>query len=491
MAREKKPKTTRALSQMGFFKKSFYYIMLSIIGISMLLPFLWMVATSLKSEGEVFAFPPTWIPSETTYYTTLNKDLVKSILSYRTVKGFSEGIEGIENLLPGTREESDEKLKVKIIKEEVRIKILSGEHAGKEIEIGKSFLARYVPSWFLPWVKKPCVYLAEINVGLGLMARGERLDEDLNVKIPCEIIQEKVFIKIIDAEGPLLDEKCWVAASGIIRKWKPAFLWDNYSKAWKAFPFGRAYMNSIIIAVCVMFGQAFTSSMAAYAFARLHFPGRDKIFIMYLGTMMIPYAVLMIPVFVILRLAPDILNHVTSVAATLFSRLFGGSAESVVTIEFWKSEFEVFGHYIGRPIGLDSYFALIVPGMFNAYGTFMLRQFFMSIPVDLEDAAKIDGCSLFGIYTRIILPLSKPALATLVTFTFMGVWRDFMWPLIVTSNDQMKTLPVLLNSFQGVYSTNWTLLMAASLIVLAPVIIVFVFNQRFFVEGIQLGAIKG
>ena len=125
MAREKKPKTTSTLKQMGFFKKSFYYVMLSIIGISMLIPFLWMVSTSLKDEGEVFSFPPTWIPSETTYYTTYNKDLIRSILQYRTVKGLSKGIEEIENLLPRTRKESDEKLKVKIIKEEVRIKLLS------------------------------------------------------------------------------------------------------------------------------------------------------------------------------------------------------------------------------------------------------------------------------------------------------------------------------------------------------------------------------
>ncbi|MEA3346777.1 MAG: hypothetical protein U9Q21_01655, partial [Candidatus Auribacterota bacterium] len=364
MARGKKSKTTSILKQIGFFKKSFYYVMLSIIGISMLIPFLWMVSTSLKDEGEVFSFPPTWIPSETTYYTIYNKDLIKSILHYRTVKGLSEGVEEIENLLPKTLEESDEKLKVKIIKEEVRIKILGGEYAGKEIEIQKSFLSYYIPNWLLPWVKKPCVYLGEINVSLGLMTRGEKLAKDLNVKIPCEVIQEKVFIRIVDTEGPLLNEKCWIAASSMIQKWKPVFRWDNYTKAWKALPFGRAYINSVIVAIFVTFGQALTSSMAAYAFARLCFPGRDKIFIMYLGTMMIPYAVLMIPVFIILKLAPDILNYVTTGVATFFSQLFGGSAESAVTIEFWKNEFEVFGHYIGRPIGLDSYFALIVPGMF-------------------------------------------------------------------------------------------------------------------------------
>jgi multiple sugar transport system permease protein len=132
-----------------------------------------------------------------------------------------------------------------------------------------------------------------------------------------------------------------------------------------------------------------------------------------------------------------------------------------------------------------------MPALFSAYGTFMLRQFFMSIPSDLEDAAKIDGCSLFGIYWRIILPLSKPALATIVTFTFMGAWREFMWPLVVANSQEIMPLPVLLASFQGLYTTDWTLLMAGSIIVLLPIILIFIFSQRFFIEGIQLGAVKG
>jgi multiple sugar transport system permease protein len=115
----------------------------------------------------------------------------------------------------------------------------------------------------------------------------------------------------------------------------------------------------------------------------------------------------------------------------------------------------------------------------------------MGLPKDLEDAAKIDGCSLFGIYYRVILPLSLPALATLTTFTFMGSWNSFMWPLIVINSMEKKTLPIGLASFQGLYTTDWTLLMAGSIIVLLPVLIVFIFNQRFFVKGIQLGAVKG
>ncbi|MCX7920225.1 MAG: carbohydrate ABC transporter permease [bacterium] len=240
-------------------------------------------------------------------------------------------------------------------------------------------------------------------------------------------------------------------------------VWSNYPKAWTAVPFPRFYFNTILVTVMVTFGQVFTSSLAAFAFARLNFPGRDKLFFGYLATMMVPGVVTMIPVFILLR--------------TLG--------------ELWNTDIYLFGTYFGKPIGIDSYFALIVPGMFSAYGTFMLRQFFMSLPVELEEAAKIDGSSLFGIYRRITLPLSKPALATLTTFVFMGTWKDFMWPLIVTNSMEMKTLAVGLQSFQGLYTTEWTLLMAGSIIMLAPIIIVFVFNQRFFVEGIKLAGIKG
>lgn len=229
-------------------------------------------------------------------------------------------------------------------------------------------------------------------------------------------------------------------------KWIPKpILWRNYIDAWNAVPFNRFFINSIFVSVSVTLGQVATSCLAAYAFARLNFIGREKLFLGYLATMMIPGQVTMIPVFILLKK----LN--------------------------W----------------IDTYQALIIPGIFSAYGTFMLRQFFMTIPNDLIDAAKIDGCSQLGILTKIVVPLSTPAIATLATFTFLGVWNDFMWPLIVTNSMEMKTLPVGLASFQGLYTTDWTLLMAASTIVLIPVIIVYVFNQKFFVKGIVLSGIKG
>ena len=140
---------------------------------------------------------------------------------------------------------------------------------------------------------------------------------------------------------------------------------------------------------------------------------------------------------------------------------------------------------------IDSYKAMILPAMFTAYGTFMLRQFFLTLPKDLEDAAKIDGCSYVGIFWRIILPLSGPAIATLTTFTFMGSWMSFMWPLIVMNTHEKFTLPIGLAYFQSLHGTNWTYLMAGSVMMILPILAVFIFNQRFFVEGIKLSGIKG
>ncbi|MGQ9456344.1 MAG: carbohydrate ABC transporter permease [Armatimonadota bacterium] len=243
--------------------------------------------------------------------------------------------------------------------------------------------------------------------------------------------------------GWLPEHFCWrdTVKNGVkIRAW-----WGNYPDAWKEINFLRLYMSSIFVAVVGTFGQVITSSMAAYAFARLKFPGRDKLFFGYLATMMIPGSVTMIPVFVIMR-------HL---------------------------------HWI------NTYQALIIPGLFSAYGTFMLRQFFMGLPSDLEDAAKIDGSGYIGIWWRVVLPLSKPALATLTTFTFMGFWGSYMWPLVVTITEELRTLPIGLKYFVGQHSTNYTQLMAASVIALIPVLVLFIFNQRYFVEGIKLSGIKG
>ncbi len=204
------------------------------------------------------------------------------------------------------------------------------------------------------------------------------------------------------------------------------------------------YLNSLIVTILVTLGGVFTSSLAAFAFSRLIFPGRDKLFLSYLGTMMVPQVVTMIPVFVLLKMLG------------------------------W----------------IDTYAAMILPPMFTAYGTFLLRQFFVSIPTELEDAARIDGCGLWGIYRHVILPLSGPALATLTTFIFLGTWNSFMWPLIVINSPEKRPLMLGLYAFMSQYNTEWALLMAASLMVMAPVVIVFLVGQRYFVKGIVVSGLK-
>ena len=229
-------------------------------------------------------------------------------------------------------------------------------------------------------------------------------------------------------------------------KWLPSkFHFENYARAFQAAPFGRYYLNSLIVACTVTLGQLITCSMAAYAFARLQFKGRDVLFYIFLGTMMIPYQVTMIPSFMVL---------------------------------YWLG-------------WVDSYQAMIVPGLASAFGTFLLRQFFLTIPKELEEAAYIDGCGKFRVLWQIIIPLSKPALATLAILTFMGTFNDFIWALIVVNSDHLRTVQLGLAIFRDRYITDWDLLMAGSVMATLPILIVFFFAQKYFIKGITLSGIKG
>ena len=242
--------------------------------------------------------------------------------------------------------------------------------------------------------------------------------------------------------------------------WLPsAWQWDNYQRAMESAAFGRYFVNTIIYATVVTLSNLLLCSMAAFAFARLRFRGRDTLFIMVLGTMMIPAQVTMVPVFIMLKRWP----------------LMGGND--------WLG---IGGHGL-----LNTYPGLILPAAVGAFGIFLLRQFFMTLPRELEDAARIDGCSEAGIYWRIILPLSAPALATLGIFTFTAAWNEFLWPLLITSKDSMRTLQLGLQVFQSQYTTSWDLLMAGTVVVTIPVLIIFLAGQRYFTRGIAMSGIKG
>ncbi len=226
------------------------------------------------------------------------------------------------------------------------------------------------------------------------------------------------------------------------------FHWENYREVWTTVPFGIFFRNSSIVAITVTLGQIVTCSMAGYSFARLRFPGRDQIFLSYLGTLMIPFPVLMIPVFILMQ-----------------------------------------------DLGLvDTLQGLILPSIFSAWGTFLMRQFMLTFPKELEDAAKIDGCSVFGIYWRIFMPLSMPVIATLGIFTFLAHWNDFLWPLIMISSVDNKTLPLGLAMLQArlqAIEIPWQLVMAAATFSIIPILIIFVAGQKYYVRGIVLSGLKG
>jgi multiple sugar transport system permease protein len=252
--------------------------------------------------------------------------------------------------------------------------------------------------------------------------------------------------------------------------------WENFVEVWRTVPFLRYYFNSLGIALVVTVGQVFTSACAAYAFARLDWPGRDKLFLAYLATMMVPGAVTMVPNFILMKSLPEWLGVILPFIDWDAMRYLGTGENAPM---------------IGRLIGLDSYFALTIPMMFSAYGTFLLRQFLLSIPRELEEAAMIDGCGYWIIFSRIILPLALPGLATLTIFTFMGIWGSFLWPLVITNMDDLWTLPLGLQAFQGQYGTEWHLMMAAALLMILPVMTIFLLGQRFFISGLTVGGVKG
>ncbi|MBS4179519.1 carbohydrate ABC transporter permease [Lederbergia citrea] len=210
-------------------------------------------------------------------------------------------------------------------------------------------------------------------------------------------------------------------------------------------PILKWFVNSLFIAVSHTVLVLFIASLAAYAYSRLEFKGRDKIFWSLMATMMIPPIMNLIP------------------------------AYSIVNFLGW----------------IDTPWAMIIPGLGGVFGIFLLRQFFLGIPKELEEAAIIDGATLFQIYWKIILPLSKPALVVLALFTFMGNWNDFLWPLIVTNSIEMRTLPVGLSILQGTYNIQYAKMMAATFISAVPVLILFLLAQRFFVKGISLSGVKG
>lgn len=257
---------------------------------------------------------------------------------------------------------------------------------------------------------------------------------------PVRVVEERgdsLLVRLADS-GELL-----MIPRGTLEHIAPR--WENYAEVWTAVPFSRYFLNSLLVSLCVTLGQLITCSLGGYAFARLEFPGRDAVFLLYLASLMIPGPVLTVPIYLLLR-----------------------------------------GYHL-----LNTYQGVILPGLFSAYGTFLLRQFFLTIPRDIEDAARIDGAGRFGVYLRIILPLSGPGLAALAAFVFVGSWNDYFWPSIVLTDPGMLTLPVGLAHLNDLYVFEYGHLMAGSIISIGPAILLYLFFQRFITRGIVMTGLKG
>lgn len=220
--------------------------------------------------------------------------------------------------------------------------------------------------------------------------------------------------------------------------------WENYALAWNAAPFGRYFFNSFFIAITTTVGEVIATVFAAYAFAKMNFLGKNVLFTLLLGTLMIPGQMLLVP------------NYVT------IKRL---------------------GWY-------NTYWALIIPWVVSVFGIFLLRQFFRTIPDELWDAARIDGCSRFRFIWRIVVPLARPGIATVALFKFVGSWNAFLWVLIMTDKVELRTVPVGLRYFMSDMGTEYPLLMAAATMAIVPVLILFFFTQRQFIQGIARTGLK-
>ena len=221
--------------------------------------------------------------------------------------------------------------------------------------------------------------------------------------------------------------------------------WENYVKLFTEQPMSQFMLNTIKIVFFVVLGQLFFSSLAAYSFARISFKGRNVVFFFYIATLMVPGQVTMIPTYLMF-------------------------AKAGLT---------------------DNHLALILPAFFSAFGVFLLRQFFMSLPRELEEAAEIDGCNPFMTYWRIMLPLVVPAMLTLGVFTLMNTWNDYMGPLIYLSSPEKYTMTLGIAYFKGVYTTQWNLVMAGSIVSVVPILIAYLCAQKYFSEGIAFSGVKG
>ena len=229
------------------------------------------------------------------------------------------------------------------------------------------------------------------------------------------------------------------------------FTWDNYLGVWNKVNFMGYFINSMIVAGLTVFLNLLLSSLAAYPLARMNFAGKKVVFFAILATIMVPFQAIMLPVY-------------------------------LITIKL---------HLLDSVNNIMGYIGLVMPFAVSAFGIFLMRQAFLTVPKEMEEAAIVDGCNVFQVFFKVVLPMVKPTLAVLAIFTFIGSWGEFLWPSIVLTKDAMYTLPVGVNNLQGMFSSNWRFIAAGSILSTIPILIFFLALQKYFISGENDGAVKG
>ncbi|MFH0953403.1 MAG: carbohydrate ABC transporter permease [Verrucomicrobiota bacterium] len=367
-----------------------------------LFPLFWMISTALKPIDQTMSMPPVWVPYRE--FAELNGKVV-SVKRGDTIDAPSFVVRlkktGERTIVP----------QAAVIAGEYTTKTKDGDELRRPVEVLKEIPA----SMAAPWVK-----------------------------VMAEVVSDDPNAPVVNKEAAA----AWdlVPVTALVKKAAPR--WDNFPKAVRAMKEFRNYLkNTLILCFLTVIGTVSSSAVAAYGFAKVNWRGRNAVFAIALATMMIPFPVVMVPIYCLFR---------------------------------WIG-------WIGtlRPLWAGSFLA-------GAFNVFLLRQFFMTIPKDLSDAAKIDGCSEWRIFWQIMLPLSRPALMVIGLFQFMGTWNDFLGPLIYLTNQKDFTLALGLQFFQSQHGgTQWHYLMAASTLVVLPIIVLFFFTQKTFIEGISMTGIKG
>jgi ABC-type glycerol-3-phosphate transport system permease component len=394
------------------------YAVLTIFALVMLFPFLVMLFTSLKTPADTFSYPPRLLPTE----------------------GVTVEVAGFERPLPlyNVVDESGVPRQMALAEDNIRVGIFAPLDATGQPDASRSVIRRFGE-----------VKLAGGDTPKQVVVNGQAMpiyDVPVNGTLVEMVVLTRTTVgRFVDPADPQRSVLANVRLSAPVTRVTAHP--ENYLEVVNLLGFDRALSNTAMITILTVIGQLVTSVLGGYAFARLKFPGRDQIFLFYLGTIMVPFVVLIIPLY-----------------------------QLMVAI----------GWVNAMP-------ALILPWLYTAYGTFLMRQFFITIPKEIEEAALIDGASRWSILTRIFLPASVPALATLATFTFLYAWNSFFWPLVVvnTGNTRAQVLTLALNVLRGRASDSPNLILAGAAIAIIPPTLVFILAQRYYVASVTSSGVKG